>query len=258
MTVEFSGPFVAALASWRRDRVVLLPLAGLTMFVPQLAVLLLVPEMPKPVAGEATEEATRAWMEAVTTWAGAHGLWYLLAPAIGLLGALAVIALYLDPGRPTLARALARAALLFPRYLLAALLVAFPLGALLVPALASPPLLIVLLAPIFYVFGRTMLVGPAIVAEAPLGAVAAVARSWALTRGRGWVLACVYAAIMLGAQMLGGVFLSVGSAMAGGGTINPVLVAIVDGFAALSASAAALTLALVEVALYRRVASSGT
>jgi hypothetical protein len=252
--IDVAAPFRSAWALWRQDRPLLLPLVGLFMFVPQYALLLLVPEMPRALAGDADQEALRAWTEAVVAWAGQHGVWYLLAPALGLFGSLTVMALYLDARRPPMSGALARAALLVLRYLLASVLVALPAGALLMPALASPLLLMVVLAPIFYLFGRTMLVGPAIVADAPIGAVAAIARSWRLTTGHGWLLACTYGAIMLGAQMVGGIFLKLGEL----GGANPVIQAITDGAAAATTAAAALTLALVEVALYSRLRRSGT
>ncbi|SOB78571.1 hypothetical protein SAMN06297144_0077 [Sphingomonas guangdongensis] len=254
MSIHPAAPFRRALELWRGDRALLLPVAGLFMFVPQWAVLMLVPDMPRAVPPDADDAALRAWTEAVVTWAGQHGPWYLLAPALALAGSLAIMALYLDPARPSLGGALRRAALLFLRYLLASILVALPAGALLMPALASPLLLVAVLAPIFYLFGRTMLAGPVIVAEAPVGAVAAVARSWRLTTGHGWVLAACYGAIMLGAQMVGGLFLQLGEA----GGANPVIRALTDGLAAAATATAALTLVLVEVALYRRLASSGT
>jgi len=257
MKITFALPFADALAAWRRDRALLFPLAGLAMFVPQLAVLLLVPAMPRLAAGDDSETAVRDWTEAVTLWAGQHGIWYLLAPAIGLFAALAVMALYLDPSRPTLGGAMKRAGVLFPRYLLASILVALPIGGLMMPAVASPILLAILLPPIFYLFGRTMLIGPAIVAGAPLGAVAAIGRSWTLTKGNGWVLAGIYGSVMLGAQLVGSLFVSIGSVAGTGARANPVLVAITDGAAAAVAAAAALALALVEVALYRRLARKG-
>lgn len=254
MRIDLAAPFRSALALWQRDRALLLPIAGLSMFVPQWAVLLLVPEMPRALAGDADDEALRAWTEAVVGWAGQHGFWYLLAPALGLFGSLTVMALYLDPRRPAVGGALGRAALLFLRYLLASVLVAMPAGALLMPALASPLLLIVVLAPVFYLFGRTMLAGPVIIGDAPIGAVAAIGRSWRLTTGHGWALACTYGAIMLGAQMVGGIFLQLGTL----GGANPVIQLITDGAAAAVTASAALTLALVEVALYARLARSGT
>lgn len=257
MTIAFALPFADALAAWRRDRALLFPLAGLAMFVPQLAVLLLVPAMPRLATGEDSEAALLGWTEAVTAWAGQYGIWYLLAPAIGLFGALAAMALYLEPSRPTLGGAMRRAALLFPRYLLASILVALPIGGLMMPAIASPLLLAVLLPPIFYLFGRTMLVGPAIIAAAPLGAVAAIGRSWTLTRGNGWVLAGIYGAIMLGAQLVGSLFVSIGAVAGSGPRANPVLVAVTDGAAAGIAAVGALTLALVEVSIYRRLARQG-
>ena len=257
MTLAFQTPFADALRAWRRDRALLLPIAGLLMFVPQYAQLLLIPELPaRPRVAD--EAALVAWSEALTRWMGQWGVFYLVGPALGLFGALAIMALYLSPGRPTVGGALGRSAALLFRYVLAAILVACPLGLLMLPALAAPLLLAVVLAPILYVSARTMLIAPALVAEAPLGAVAAIARSWRLTRGRGWLLACVYAVIMLGAQTAAGLFLALGAAIGRDGAANPVAQAITDGCASLATAAAALTLALVQVSLYRRLASSGT
>ncbi|URW75960.1 hypothetical protein M9980_01635 [Sphingomonas donggukensis] len=261
MKLPFTTAFGDAWAAWRRDTALLLPLAGLTMFLPQLAVLLLVPPLPPmatPEDGQMTEAAAQAWADAFTLWAGQHGIWYALAPAVGLFGALAVMALYLDRQRPTLGGALARGAMLFLRYLLASILIAIAAIGILMPGAASRLLLAAMIAPAFYILGRTMLAGPVIVAQAPVGAVAAIRRSWALTRGHGWMLAATYAAILMGAQLVGGVFLSLAAMGTGSAGANPVVATVFDGAAAVVTSAAALTLALVQVALYRRLASKGT
>ncbi|MFD1786245.1 hypothetical protein ACFSC3_01545 [Sphingomonas floccifaciens] len=248
MSQSFSAPFLDARAAWRRDSALLLPLAGLGFFLAPLAVQLLLPALPA-MPQTSDEAAARAWFAAMQAWAGRYGIWYLLAPAIALVGALAVFTLYLSPERPTLGRALARAGLLFPRYLLASILVSLPMGMLLWVTLIAPFLLIIAAGPIFYIYGRTMLMGPAIVAEAPMGAVAAIARSWALTRGRGWILAATYATIFFVPGLLGSVVLSIG---AFGGN-NPVIIAITTGLACLFVAGGSLLLALVEVSLYRRL-----
>lgn len=256
MRISFAKPFADALAAWRRDGGMLLPLAGLTLFLPQYAVQLLVPRMPEMPADGGGEAAVRAWAEAVSAWTGTYGLGYLAAWLAALFGGLAVKALYLDPDRLALGRALARAARLLPRYLLATMLVSLPMGVLLSTALAVPVLMALLLAPIFYIFGRTMLMGPVIVAEAPVGAAAAIARSWRMTTGHGWVLAAIYAAAMLAPALIARAVLAIGEPS--GAAANPVIVAITAGIAALLAAAGALTLALAEVSVYRRLASSGT
>lgn len=253
MKISFSTPFADALAMWRRDRALLLPLVGLAMFLPQYAQVLLLPEMPRPPA-QATEEAARVWNEALTTWVSAYGGWYLVGPAMSLFGALALIALYVDRSGPTLSGALGRALVLFPRYVLASILVSLPMALMMALALMSPVLLIFVLPPILYISARTMLVAPALIAQSPIGAVAAIGRSWRLTAGNGWTLAGIYAAPFLAAQFVGGALLSMDAALGG----NPVARAITSGLAGVVIAGAALTIALVEVAIYRRLARNGT
>ncbi len=253
MKIGFSAPFADALAMWRKDSALLLPVAGLTMLLPQLAQMLLLPDMPRPPQ-QATEEAARAWNEALTAWAGSYGGWYVLGPALSLFGVLAIMALYLDRTRPPLSGALGRAAALFLRYVLASILVSLPLAMMMASALMVPVLLIVVLAPILYISARTMLIAPVLVGQAPLGAISAIGRSWRLTTGNGWTLAAIYAAPFLTAQLLGGALVSLGVAAGA----HPVARAITSGLAALVFAGAALTIALVQVSLYRRLARNGT
>jgi len=253
MTLSIAGLLVDARAAWRRDAALLIPLAGLGYFLPQLAAQLLLPPLPAAPATR-DEAAMLAWTQAVQVWAGNYGFWYLLAPLLALFTTLGIFALYLGRDRPTLAGALRTAGRLFLRYLLASILVSLPMGGMLSIALLVPVLMFFAAAPIFYIYARTMLMGPVIVAEAPVGAVDAVARSWRLTKGAGWPLAALYAAIFLLPALLGTAALSVASA--GGG--NPVIVALGASLAAAVAAAGATLLALVEVAAYARAARKGT
>lgn len=246
-----------ALALFRSDRALLLPLGAATLFLPQFALLLLVPDFPALPQGPTTQRALEAWSQRAVIWAEHYGLWYALAPMVALFGALAIVALYLKHGRPTLAEALKRALWLFPRYLGASMLMAAPVGVAMLPALAAPMLLLVVLAPIFYLFGRMMLLAPVIVAEEPIGAVGAIGRSWALTAGNGWTLAALYAVVALVAQLTGSVFLALGAVARGAGEANPVIAALAAALAAAPPAAAALALALVEVGLYRALARKG-
>lgn len=249
MTRDFAAPFRDARAAWRRDGALLLPIAGLAYFLGPFAAQLLLPELPSMPQGR-DEAAMRAWGEAIQAWAGSYGGWYLASPLLALFGSLTIFALYLSRTRPTLGGAMRRALALYARFLLASILVSLPMAGLMSMTLAVPMLLVFAAGPIFYVYGRTMLMGPVIVAEAPVGAVAAIARSWVLTKGQGWMLAATYALVFLVPGLLGSIALSIGSA--GGG--NPVIVAIGAGLACLIAAGGAALLALVQVALYRRLA----
>ncbi|MBN2972637.1 hypothetical protein JW805_11485 [Roseomonas aeriglobus] len=245
----FSAPFSDAQAAWRRDGGLLMPLAGLAFFLGPFAAQLLLPALP-PLPDGRDEAAMRAWGDAIQTWAASYGGWYLASPLIALFGSLTVFALYLNREPVALSGAFGRALLLLPRYLLATILVSVPMAGFMTLALAVPMLLVIAAGPIFYIYGRTMLMGPVIVAEAPVGAVAAIARSWTLTADRGWILAAIYASVFLIPGLLGSVALS----LAGVGGGNPVVVAIAAGLGCAVTAAGALVLALVQVALYRRLA----
>ena len=252
-TVDFITPFVAAWTLWRRDRALLLPLAGLFVFVPQLAVLLLVPDMPRMAAGEGGEEAMRAWSLLFADWFASHGALFLGSMLLAQFATLAVAALYVDRERPTAQLALRRGAMLLPRYLLASLLVALPFGALM--ALAPlPATVLLLMLPMLYVFARTLLVGPVLIAERPLSAVGAIKRSWQLTAGNGASLMAIFAATSLVGRAVASVLLGLVAVVGA----NPVAVAILAAAAALATAAAALALVLASVVIYGRLASKGT
>ena len=99
---------------------------------------------------------------------------------------------------------------------------------------------------------RFLLAGPTLVAEAPVGALAAVGRSWRRTRPAQLALLGATAFIYLAAMLGGQPFLLLGTWLGGGGA-NPLGVALVDALAAAVASAAQLAGALVAVVAYRRL-----
>jgi hypothetical protein len=240
MRVTAAGVVLDALALYRRDRAVLLPIAGLFWFLPAYAVALLTPPPPERVAGA---EDAAAW-EGLSRWLAAQAPWYALAWAVGLWGAATVYVLYLRPERPDLRGALAMAASLWPRLLVASGLVAL---------MAAGGLLLWVL-PGLYLLGRFLPVGPALTAERPLSGLGAIGRAWALTRGSGLSLAAVAAATVgfgwIGSQPL--LLLDGWLREQGGG--NPVAVAIVDAGAAAISMVAGLASAMFAVAAYRRLA----
>lgn len=240
MRVTAAAVVLDALALFRRDRAVLVPVAGMFWFLPSYAVALLTPPPPPRTAG--VEEAA-AW-EGLSRWFAAQAPWYALAWAVGLWGAATVYAMYLRPERPDLRGALAMAAGLWPRLLLASGLV----------ALVAAGGLLLWVLPGLYLLGRLMPVGAALTAERPLSGLGSIGRAWQLTRGSGLSLAAIAAATLgfgwIGSQPL--LWLDGWLREQGGG--NPVAVAIVDAGAAAISMAAGLATALFAVAAYRRLA----
>ena len=253
MTPNLAGALRGAWARLRADIAVLLPIAGLSLFVPQLALLLLL-DAPDPAPGGSTA-ATDAYAQRVAEWLIANSGWYLAAYLCAFYGALVILALYLDRPRPDLKGALGRALGLLPRYLLAVVLTGLPvvLGIGLVGPLMGP-LIVILLVPAFYWIVRTMLAGAVIVAERPIGAARALRRSLALTRGHGLILAALVALVTFAAELVAEIFIGAGTLMTSAHAVNPIAMAIIDAVAALIQSGAALLLILLQVEFYRRLA----
>lgn len=255
MTPDPVGALRSAWARLRADIAVLLPVAGLTLFVPQLALLLLI-EAPALPARDASPAATEAGAKALAEWMAANSGWYLAAYLCAFFGVLVILTLYLDRRRPDLKGALGHALRLLLRYLLAVILIGLPVAAgigLLAPLMG--PLSLLLLVPAFYWVVRTMLAGAVIVAERPVGAPRALRRSLELTRGHGLILAALVALVTFAAELVAEIFMALGGLMASAQAVNPIAMALVDGIAAFVQSAAALLLILLQVEFYRRLSA---
>jgi hypothetical protein len=230
-----------AWALWRRDRALILAVAGPFLFLPQLALLLMAPW--HPVA--ATTVA--ASVEAQVAHVQAHWGWYLAALLLSRWGEGALTALYLARPRPDVRAALAVGLQLLPRFVLASVLVS-------VAAFAG---LFLLVLPSLIVVGRTLATGPVLVAERPVGGAEAIARAVVRTRGHTLTLTAT-AVALFAAQLLARPLVAIDQAMRGTGAENPVAVAIVDLGAAGLLAAADLAGILIGIALYVRLASRGT
>ena len=245
MRLDFTTVLRDAWAVFRRDRDVLLGLAGPFLFLPAFALVLLVPAPPTPdAAATDSQAATQAWIEAVGVWAGAHGQWFVLAYAIGYVGGAAILSSYLDPTHPDVRGALRRAVTLAPRYLLTMLVVSLPAGL----------GLLLWVVPGLFVMGRTMLVAPVLVADRPVGALAAIARGWRLGRGASLSLMALSAFTYVTGWIASTPFLALDGWLREGGGNSPVPIAIVDAGAAAVATASGLAGTLVALAAYRRLA----
>lgn len=245
MKIAIGKAAADAWALWRRDRDLLIAVAGPFLFLPTLTLLLMVPLAPQPLAGGASEAEMAAFLTRYVGWASDNIGWFLIAGAITLYGGLALSFLYLDRQSEDLRAALLRALPLLPRYALASLIIA-------IPATAGALLFVL---PGLYVLARAMLIGPVMVVERPLSAIGAVQRSLALTRGNGLALAAVVGVGLLAAQLLPAPFLAIDEAMRTANAANPVVIMLIDSVAAALAAAVALALILLRIAIYRRVAA---
>lgn len=242
MPIRYSAVLADAWVRFRRDGDLLIRLAAPFLFLPALALELLVPAPPARTAAAAGDEtALLAWADAFGQWLSANGWWYAVAYVVQTLGAGAVLSLYLHRPEPDARGALARSASLLPRLLLAAMLVALPAGA----------GLLLWMVPGLYVLGRTMAAAPILVAEAPTGAAAAVVRAIRLSRGAGLVLAAATGTVLLVGYALALPFALLGAQAAEPGVLRAVAGL---GGAAVTASAA-LANVLLAVSAYRMLSA---
>ena len=140
----------------------------------------------------------------------------------------ALVVLYLSPRRATVGRALVEALTLLPRLVLASILVWLPVGLIGLLLMRVPFLLVPVLA---LVMARMLLIAPALIAARPIGAIAAIGRSFRLTRGNMLALASIVLAVLIAQALIQVLFLAVDQWLVRNGP-NPVARLIVDTFAA--------------------------
>ena len=237
-----------AWALFRGDSDLLIRIASVFMFIPQLALLLVVPPMPSIVlTADMTETEQRALAQMLADWIAANGGWHLAATILVQFGTLVLLALYLRRDRPDVRTALAGAVARFPRFLLAMIIIGLPLGVGLFATL--------LLIPALYLVGRLMLTAP-ILAEAstgtPVGVRAAIARSWQLTKGNGLAVTGLASISVLGGVLLSAPFIMIDRALRANAP-NPVAITMVDIGTAAAVAASLLAAILIQVATYRRL-----
>jgi hypothetical protein len=248
--------YADAWAAWRRDWSVLTAVAGMFVFLPQLALLLLMPDPPDVATVASADPADptfQAWSIALQAWLANYGWWYIVAGVAALYGQFALVAIYLARGA-TVGRALVDALRLLPRLLLAWAIWMLPFGLLGLALIRVPFLIMPVLA---LVLSRTLLVAPAIVAARPIGAVAAIGRSFTLTRGHMLLLAGVVLSVVLAQYLLAVPFLALDQWMAKNAP-NPIARVMVDTIAAAIAALGSTAMALVQVAAWRRLSPSSS
>lgn len=245
MKISYTDWWNDIVAIVRSNASIVLAVAGAFAFLPGLVgAFTAVPYVP-PADGADLPEAIAAFSQFFSdNW--------LQQTAVILLSTLGQLMLYivlLDPRRPAVGEALRMAAMLFIPFLLTNILVGIIVGV----------GFVLLIIPGLYLIGRVALSTPSLVAERSYNPVAAVGRSWALTKGQGWRIFFFAFLIFLVAFVvqvaIGGTLGTVLGLIAGDGgqfSIGKLLLAALE---ALFASVFFILSVALWVALYRRLAN---
>lgn len=193
MKFDMSAAWNDATRLLSANRQVLLIVAGVFFFLPSLAQgLVLGDRMAGIEAGQSGDPNIEAVFQAMLMVVRDFWWVFLLAVIVQWLGTLSMLALLTDRGRPTVGEAIRTGARLLPTLVGAQLLFSCATGLLLlIPAAlgaaGSPAagILAGLLAVVLwiYLFIKLLLVSPVIAIERQLNPIAALGRSWQLTKG---------------------------------------------------------------------------
>jgi len=213
-----------AAANVRANRDVLFSLAGVFILLPSLAFALLVPQ-PEPLPGMEPGQI----MEMARAFYAESAPWMIPVALLQGTGTLAMLALLTDRNRPTVGEAIRLGTLGLLSYIGAQLLVAFGFGLcgglLLGIAIATGSTAIITLVALL-VFAALILVGiktslaPAVImVEGQRRPLAALRRSWMLTKGNSLRIGLFYLLLLtvflVVALLVGGIFSALGSIIAG-------------------------------------------
>jgi hypothetical protein len=234
---SYSQVWDDAVASLRAHSALILPIAGVFLFLPGLigGYLLSIPET----------EPSRT-VQALMDYFDLNWPWLLLTNLIGMMGGLAILLLVLARQSTSVGGAIAAAAALLPFYFLASMIAGIPvvLGFML------------FVVPGLYLASRLLLLGPAMVAEGRRNPVDVLSRSWVLTRGNGWAVAGFVLLFFVGGLALAGVISMVAGIvfrLLAGPEIGALLGLVVS---TAGTSAVQLFFLLILAALYRRLSAA--
>lgn len=178
------------------NRETITAIAGLFFFLPSFAGGVFIPDLAPPAAtssGADPQVAFGALVEGMSALYARYWPLMILLSVVQFIGSMALFALLTDRGNPTVGEALGTGLKSIPTYIAAqliggigmALVVGIVIGLL---GVIAPPAVVVLVAAAMmlvalWVFLRLSLTAPVIAIERVLNPLAALARSWRLTKG---------------------------------------------------------------------------
>lgn len=243
MRIDIGAACRDALAIWRRDRDIMVAVAGMFFFLPNLLLELLVFPAARVAQRGADDQAA---LDTVMRFVGDNIHWLALQSLAELAGVATLLALLLDPSRPTVGAALGSVARRLPVLVAAAVLVNIAVFA----------GLLLLLLPGLYVIGRAAMVLPVLMAEPERRFGDACAQAVTLTAGRVAQLLAIWGLIFFGSQLIQIVLNGTARAASFGGG-NPVTAAMLATAMAAVAAGTVLAFTLVRATIYVRLTSKG-
>lgn len=244
MKLDIAAACREALGIWRRDRDVIVAVAGVFFFLPNLALGLFM--SPGDAARGAPPGDQAALLDAMQAYLVANAHWLALQTAAELVGVGVLLALLLDPLRPTVGGALAATLRRLPVLIVAMLLV----------NAAKLAGLLLLILPALYVIGRAFVVLPTLFAEPERRFGDAMGRAIALTAGHVMPLLALSGLLYFSAQLIVLLLSATASIVSSGGT-NPVTLAILATAVSVVGAGMSVAFTLVRATVYRRLASKG-
>lgn len=206
MKLNLSAAWDQAVSMVSSNKEVLLVLAGVFSLIPNLATALFLPEaIPGQAGGEPADPDQM--MAAMSAFYSQYWWVLLIVAIISTVGMIAMLAVLGDRDRPTVGDAMARGVKLLPTQIAAQILIALISVAVvfivaLIGGLAGPgvavALAVILAVPILiYLVVKFSMAAPVIAIEKEANPIAALRRSWRLTKGNSFRLAAFYALLLL-------------------------------------------------------------
>ncbi|MFC4290885.1 hypothetical protein ACFOWX_00460 [Sphingorhabdus arenilitoris] len=234
--LDFTAAWNDAVAMMKQHQSLVLPIAGLFIFLPGAIFAVM---MPPPEIDAAMDPGAQLAM--LTGFLSAMAPWLFVMSILGMVGNLAIYHLVLGNGRPTVGEALGLAMGSFLTLFLAGLMstIAITLG------------LILLIIPGVYLAIKFSLIGPAIAGEGIKSPIEALSRSWNLTKGNSLRIFGFF--LIIG--IVGGALYLVASLVAGGllGLISATLASVVD---TVFSTILSVVFLFVVIAVYKQMAAS--
>ncbi|GMM93475.1 glycerophosphoryl diester phosphodiesterase membrane domain-containing protein [Qipengyuania sp. MTN3-11] len=223
MKLDLSAAWDGAIRMLTANREVLVVLGGVFFFLPYLATSLFLPEPETPTGGGGEPDFAAA-MEAMQALYAEYWWVLLLLAVVQGIGLVAVLVVLGDASRPTVGQAIARggkyllpqiaAQLIIAAIMIGLMLLALAIGLAVSRAVASL-LVIAFLPAMLYLVVKFSLAAPVIAIERTANPVAALRRSWRLTKGNSLRLLAFYLLLLVALVVLSMVLsLILGLAMA--------------------------------------------
>lgn len=237
-SLDFNAVWNDTTAMLRKHQEAVIAIAGLLMFLPRWAAGYFIP--PPDVEGLTTPDAIFA-----AIGENAMQYWHINLPLtlISFFGGLAVVCILLRHDMAKVGDTLKFAAKLFPVYFVASLL----------SGLLTGFGILAFIVGMFYIIGRLMPSGPALIAQPDRGIGGSIMHSWELTRGLGWKSALLFTIVFLIGWISTSVInLIIGTLCRLAAGPNGILL-IETGVTAFASTIFALVLMALEAAVYRHL-----